>query len=106
MKATTDDEFYGKFKEAIVEKEGDVGDEKISQDRLAFHAEQYKMIPSDLKDLFCNIARVLPTPPVYAFFCYWSSWNKYIRMLCCAPSGCEQESNRKNGGIVQFHRTK
>ena len=102
MKATTDDEFYGKFKEAIVEKEGNAGDEKISQDRLAFHAEQYKMIPSKLKDLFCNIARGLPTPPVYAFLAIGVVGTNISGYSVVRRMGANRNQTERTGAFYNF----
>ena len=63
----SDTVFFSKFRDSVVEREGNDGEEKISSDRLSFFLEQFKMIPEKQKELFSNLCRGLPTPPIYAF---------------------------------------
>ena len=99
---TSDDAFYAKFRDSVVEKEGNDGEEKICEDRVSFHHQQYKMIPREHKNLFCNIARGFPTPPIYAFLAIGVIGTNIARYSVVRRIGATRKQGERTGGFYNF----
>ena len=98
----SDSAFFSKFRESVVEREGNDGEEKISSDRVSFFLEQYTMIPAIHKDLFSKLCRGLPTPPIYAFLALGVVGTNIARYTVVRRVGSNRDQVERTGAFYNF----
>jgi len=71
-------------------------------DRVAFFLLQYKMIPAQHKELFANIIRAYPTPPLYAFLGLGLLGTNIARYSVVQRLGAHQSQTERTGAFYSF----
>ena len=98
----SDSDFFSKFRDLVVEREGNDVEEKISSDCLSFFLEQFKMILAKHKELFSNLCRGLPTPPIYAFLALEVVGTNIERFSVVRCVGSNRDQVERTGAFYNF----
>ena len=97
----TDKEFYTKFRKAIIGEQAGAEEMKMGE-RVIFHQRQFEMIPLEHRELFCNISRGHPTPPIYAFLALGMIGTNIARYSVVRRVGANRTQAERTGAFYNF----
>ena len=98
----SDFEFYTKFRKSVLSAIAGDADDTSSSDRVSFQMHQFKMIPSEYRELFCNITRGHPTSPIYALLAIGSLGTNVARYSVVRRIGADGAQLERTGMFYNF----
>ena len=99
---STDASFYKSFRDDVLAGFGLANDANETTKRVSFQLHQYKMIPPELENMFCNLTRGFPTPPIYAFLGIGSIGTNIARYAAVHRPGSHRSQAERTGTFYKF----
>ena len=89
--------FYTDFRNLVLEIESKEEEDCIVSPRVSFMLHQYNMIPTDLRNLFSNLSRAFPTPPIWVFVGLGSIGTNIARWSVVSRIGAHRAQTERTG---------
>ena len=98
----SDEAFYANFRNSVLGIGGQPNDMAEGENRVKFQIRQFEMIPQVHRELFTNITRTYPAPPIYIFIGLGLIGTNIARYSSVRRIGSHKDQTERTGSLYKL----